>query len=208
MELVLVRHAQPVRVEPGTVTGPADPGLSDTGHAQAQRLADWLAAEPIDAVLTSPLRRARETAAPLATALGVTAAVVDGVAEYDAAAGEYIPIEELRAAKDERWYATIEGRWADVGGVDPHEFQRQVVPAVDALIERYPGQRVVVVTHGGVLNVYLAHVVGTRELLWFHPDYTSISRVVAARSGPRSIATLNETAHLTARRVRSEEDTP
>ncbi len=205
MELVLVRHAQPVRVDQGTVNGPADPGLSEQGHSQAARLADWLAAEPIGAVLTSPLRRARETAAPVAATLGLTAEVVDGVAEYDAAAGEYIPIEELRAAKDERWFATIEGRWADVGGVDPHEFQTRVVPAVDELIDRFGGQRVVVVTHGGVLNVYLAHVVGTERLLWFHPEYTSISRVVAARTGQRSIATLNETAHLTARRVPSEE---
>jgi probable phosphoglycerate mutase len=208
MELILVRHAQPVRVEQGTVTGPADPGLSDTGHVQAGRLAEWLAAEPIDVVLTSPLCRARETAAPLAATLGVTAEVVAGVAEYDAAAGEYIPIEELRATKDERWFATIEGRWADVGGVDPQEFQRRVVPAVDELIARFPGQRVVVVTHGGVLNVYLAYVVGTAHLLWFHPEYTSISRVVAARSGQRSLATLNETAHLTARRVHIEEVAP
>jgi probable phosphoglycerate mutase len=208
MELVLVRHAQPVRVEQGSVPGAADPGLSDTGHAQAVRLAEWLAAEPIDAVLTSPLRRARETAAPVAATLGVAAEVVDGVAEYDAASGEYIPIEELRAAKDERWFATIEGRWAEVGGVDPHEFQRRVVPAVEELVERFRGQRVVVVTHGGVLNVYLAQVVGTPRLLWFHPEYTSISRVVAARSGQRSLATLNETAHLIARRVRNEEVAP
>ncbi|HSO96342.1 MAG TPA: histidine phosphatase family protein [Acidimicrobiia bacterium] len=205
MELVLVRHAQPVRVDQGTVSGPADPGLSRQGHLQAARLADWLAEEPIGAVLTSPLRRARETAAPVAATLGVTAEVVDGVAEYDAAAGEYIPIEELRAAKDERWFATVEGRWADVGGVDPREFQARVVPAVETLIDRFGGQRVVVVTHGGVLNVYLAHVVGTERLLWFHPEYTSISRVAAARTGQRSIATLNETAHLTARRVPSEE---
>jgi 2,3-bisphosphoglycerate-dependent phosphoglycerate mutase len=208
MELVLVRHAQPVRVEQGTVNGPADPGLSDPGHTQAVRLAAWLAVEPIDAVLTSPLRRARETAAPLAAMLDLPAEVVDGVAEYDAAAGEYIPIEELRAAKDERWFATIEGRWTDVGGVDPREFQTRVVPAIEELVERFRGQRVVVVTHGGVLNVYLAHVVGLDRLLWFHPEYTSISRVVAARTGQRNIATLNETAHLTARRVRSEEVPP
>ena len=208
MDLVLVRHAQPVRIEQGSVAGPADPGLSPDGRVQAERLAAWLAVEPVDAVLTSPLRRARETAAPLAARLGVDTEVVDGVAEYDAAAGEYIPIEELRAAKDERWFATIEGRWADVGGVDPHEFQQRVVPAVEELVERFAGQRVVVVTHGGVLNVYLAHVVGTARLLWFHPEYTSINRVVAARTGQRSIGTLNETAHLVARRVPHEEVAP
>jgi 2,3-bisphosphoglycerate-dependent phosphoglycerate mutase len=208
MELVLVRHAQPVRVEEGSVAGAADPGLSDAGHTQAERLAAWLAAESPDVVVTSPLRRAAETAAPLAAALSVEPEVVDGVAEYDAAAGHYIPIEELRAAKDERWYATIEGRWADVGGVDPHTFQRQVVPALDTVITRFPGQRVVVVTHGGVINVFLAHVLGIDRLLWFHPEYTSVSRVHAARTGPRSVATLNESAHLYARREQSQEGAP
>ncbi len=200
MELLLVRHAQPVRVEEGTVTGAADPELSAAGRRQAERLAAWLAADAPAAVLSSPLRRARETAAPVADALGLPVEVVDGLAEYDAAAGEYIPIEELRAAKDERWYATIEGRWADVGGVDPREFQAQVVPAVESVIARFPGRRVAVFTHGGVLNVYLAHVLGLDAVLWFHPEYTSVSRVQAARSGQRSVATLNETAHLYARR--------
>jgi broad specificity phosphatase PhoE len=205
MELVLVRHAQPVRVEPGSVDGAADPELSPAGRHQAERLAAWLAAEAPDALLTSPLRRARETAAALATTLDVAPAVVDGLAEYDAGADHYIPIEELRAMRDERWYATIEGRWADVGGVDPAAFQRQVVPAVEGVIDRFPGQRVVVVTHGGVLNVYLAHVLGIDQLLWFHPEYTSVNRVRAARTGPRSVVSINETAHLYARREPSQE---
>jgi probable phosphoglycerate mutase len=196
MELVLVRHGEPVRIDEGDVEGPADPGLTERGHDQAARVAAWLAADGVDAIVTSPLRRARETAAPLATALGIEPEVDPGVSEYDATAGHYIPIEELRAAKDERWYATIEGRWADVGGIDPAEFQRQVVPAFDALIERHAGRRVAVMTHGGVINVFLAHVLGIERLLWFHPEYTSISRVHAARGGARSVATVNETAHL------------
>jgi probable phosphoglycerate mutase len=196
MELVLVRHGEPVRIDEGDVEGPADPGLTERGHDQAARVAAWLAVDGVDAIVTSPLRRARETAAPLASALGLEPEVDPGVSEYDATAGHYIPIEELRAAKDERWYATIEGRWADVGGIDPAEFQRQVVPAFDALIERHAGQRVAVMTHGGVINVFLAQVIGIERLLWFHPEYTSISRVQAARGGARSVATVNETAHL------------
>jgi probable phosphoglycerate mutase len=70
-----------------------------------------------------------------------------------------------------------------------------------ALVERFPGRRVVVVTHGGVLNVFLSHVLGTETLLFFHPEYTSISRVHVARLGQRSVASLNETAHLYARRI-------
>ena len=200
MELLLVRHAEPFRVAAGDVAGPADPGLSDRGHAQAERLAAWLAGEQIGAVVTSPLRRARETAARVAAAIGLAAVVDAGIAEYDATSDEYIPIEELRAAKDERWYATIEGRWADVGGVDPREFQRQVLPAMDALIDRYAGERVAVIAHAGVINVFLAHLLDIDRRLWFHPEYASISRVLAARGGARSVGSVNETAHLVATR--------
>jgi 2,3-bisphosphoglycerate-dependent phosphoglycerate mutase len=126
--------------------------------------------------------------------------VIEGISEYDAHSDEYIPIEELRALKDDRWHATIEGRWGDVGGVDPREFQRQVVPAIDDLIAHHPGRTVAAFTHGGVVNVYLAHLLGIDRLLWFHPEYTSISRVHAARTGPKSVATVNETAHLVATR--------
>jgi probable phosphoglycerate mutase len=201
MELVLVRHAQPERIEEGEVEGPADPGLTHRGRREAERLAAWLAYEHIDHVLASPLRRARETAAPLASALGLDVEVDDGLTEYDAAATSYIPIEELRELKDERWHATIEGRWEDVGGESPHDFQQRVVPVVEGVIERFPGQKVVAVSHGGFINVYLAHILGmTHNLLWFHPGYTSISRVHAAREGTRSVGSINELAHLVAHR--------
>jgi broad specificity phosphatase PhoE len=200
MELLLIRHAEPVRIASGDVSGPADPGLTTRGSEQAQRLAAWVAAEGVDVLVTSPLRRARETAAPLADSIGVEVEVVDGISEYDAHSDEYIPIEELRALKDERWQATIEGRWADVGGVDPSAFQAQVVPAIDALIAANAGRKVAAFSHGGVVNVFLAHVLGIDRLLWFHPEYTSISRVHASRDGTRSVGTVNETAHLVATR--------
>ena len=73
-------------------------------------------------------------------------------------------------------------------------------PRWSAVVDRFTGQRVVVVAHGGVLNVYLADLLGIGTALWFHPAYTSVSRVLAARGGTRSVASLNETAHLYARR--------
>jgi 2,3-bisphosphoglycerate-dependent phosphoglycerate mutase len=201
VELLLIRHAEPVRIQSGEMHGPADPELTERGVEQAGRLATWLTAEGVDAIVSSPLRRAWETAAPLGAAVGIAPTVVDGISEYDAHSDEYIPIEELRALKDERWQATIEGRWSDVGGMDPLEFQAQVVPAVDELIVRHPGQKVAAFSHGGVINVFLAHVLGIERLLWFHPEYTSISRVHAARHGTRSVTSVNETAHLVATRT-------
>lgn len=200
MELLLIRHGEPIRIAEGDVEGPADPGLTARGVEQAERLADWLRAERVDEIVASPLLRARETAAPLARALGLTVEIDPGVSEYDADSGEYIPIEELRALKDERWQATIEGRWDDAGGMDPAVFQKVVVPAMDAIVDRSAGRTVAVVCHGGVINVYLAHILGTERRLWFHPEYTSLSRVRASRQGARSVGSVNEIAHLVGRR--------
>jgi 2,3-bisphosphoglycerate-dependent phosphoglycerate mutase len=194
MELHLVRHAEPWRVDAGEARGPADPGLTERGRDQATRLAAWLAAERIDTIVTSPLRRAIETAAPLAARLDIDPVVDPGVTEYDAHSDEYIPIEEQRAANDDRWRASVEGRWED--GVDPEDFRERVVTSIDAIVARFAGYRVAVIAHGGVINVYTAHVLGLPNRLWFHPAYTSVSRVLAARNGLRTVATLNETAHL------------
>ena len=69
---------------------------------------------------------------------------------------------------------------------------------VDTLIERFAGQRVVAVCHGGVVNVALGLVlgIGLERPLWFEPGYSSLHRVKASRSGIKSIASINELAHL------------
>jgi len=201
MQLILVRHAEPVRVAPGEVSGPVDPTLTGRGRAQAERLAGWLAAETVDHVVTSPMRRAVETAAPLAAALGLEPQVDDRISEYDRHADHYIPVEELRVTGDDRWTAMIEGRWQEFGADDPEVFRARVVAALEDTVAAHPGERVVLVGHGGVINVYTAHVLGIDRLLWVDVGYTSITRIAAARSGERSLLTLNETAHLVSVRV-------
>ncbi len=196
----MIRHAEPVRIGPGSGSTPADPQLTDRGRAQADRLAGWLALDSLDAVVSSPLRRARETAEPVGRAVGLDVEVVDELMEYDAQSDFYIPVEELRETRDHHWTAMIEGRWDEVGGEPPDKFRARIVPCVDAIIERFPGGRVAAVCHGGVINVYLAALLGLDRHLWFHPEYTSISRIAAARTGERSVASLNETAHLVATR--------
>jgi probable phosphoglycerate mutase len=200
MELLLIRHAEPVRVTAAETGGaPADPELTARGRDQAARLGDWLAAEGVDHVVSSPLRRATGTAAPLARALALEITVDDQLCEYDANTDSYIPIEELREAKDDRWQAMIEGRWQDFGGEAPDAFRARVVGRLDAVIAEHPGERVVVVCHGGVINVYLAALLGIDRHLWFDPGYTSISRVRASRGGARSVGSINELAHLVGR---------
>src|SRR5262249_18689407 len=108
MELLLIRHALPLRVERDD-GAPADPPLAPSGCAQAQRLASALAGERLAAVYASPLRRARETAAPLAAARGLAPRIEPGVVEFDPHAPRYVPLEEIRAESRELWLELLRG---------------------------------------------------------------------------------------------------
>jgi len=195
MELMLIRHALPVRRE--LDSGVADPELSPDGAAQARLLAGYLGSEWIDAVYASPLRRARQTAEPLATARGLDVVTVAGVAEWDQFSPEYVPVEELKAANDPRWQQLLDGVWS-VDGESRQEFAERIVGTLEGIIAAHRGQRVAVVCHGGVIGSYLAHVLGlgAEAKPFFYPNYTSIHRVAAATTGERSVVTINETSHL------------
>jgi probable phosphoglycerate mutase len=194
MELLLIRHALPVKrvLEHGV----ADPELSEAGHAQAQHLAEYLAAERLDAIYASPLRRAVQTAEPVAATQQLPIGVVDDVAEWDRNSNEYVPVEELKAANDPRWQAMLRGEWT-VHDETPEQFRGRIVAAIEGLIAAHGGDRIAVVCHGGVINGYLSEILGLGvNQGFFYPNYTSIHRVAAARSGERSIVTVNETTHL------------
>jgi 2,3-bisphosphoglycerate-dependent phosphoglycerate mutase len=192
MDLLIIRHGLPVRVD--DAGGPADPELSDEGRRQADLVARFLADEGITAVVTSPMRRARETAAPLASILGTEPQVDDELAEYDRDQHFYVPIEELKAARDPRYEAMIRGEHE--GEVDPIAFREIVTVAVERVIEANPGGKVAIVAHGGVINAYASHVLGLASPLFFLPHYTSVNRFLCSRQGHRSIVSLNETGHL------------
>lgn len=194
MDLLLIRHALPERVE--NVGRPADPSLSELGRRQAKALAEWLGAEEIDALHTSPLRRAAETADPVAEVTGVEAVVDDDVAEYDRNAEAYVPIEELRAAGDPRWREMLDGGYFADSDETAAEFQARVVAAIDRIVAANPSRTAAVVCHGGVMNAYVGHVLGLDDFMVFEPAYTGITRVKASSRGHRSIVTLNEFGHL------------
>ena len=194
MELVFVRHGE-------GMDAIADPELTSRGHTQANRLADWLRHERFDTLIVSPKRRALETAAPLAVALGLTPIIDDELIEYDRNADHYIPIEEMRANKDPRLTAMINGSWEELGGEPPEVFRARISAALDRIIDEHAGERVLAVCHGGVTNLALAIVAGLDRHLWFEPAYSSISRIAASRRGIRSVVSINETGHLIGERT-------
>jgi probable phosphoglycerate mutase len=195
MEIVLGRHALRVRVDATPDGRPADPGLAETGRQQADRVAEALRHDKVDALYTSPARRAVETAAPLAAALGLEPVLELGIAEFDAADPSYVPVEELRASGDPRWHRLVAGDLYSTD-VDPIEFRNRVVQAVERIAAQHPGGRAVLVTHSGSINAYAGHVLGGQRPIWFAPAYCSVSRIAVSRTGRAGIVSLNETGHV------------
>jgi len=197
LDLVFVRHAEPVRIV--VAEGPADPELPERGLEQAAAVAEFLSTESFDAIYASPMQRAQQTAAAIAAKAGLDVAPEEGIAEYDRKSEFYIPVEELKTTTDPdlqaHWRALAEDRLEDVVE-DAHEFKPRVVGAMQRMIEAHPGQRVLAVCHGGVINVALANILGLERSLFFEPAYASVHRVAASRKGIRTLVSMNETAHL------------
>lgn len=195
MQLVLVRHALPERIDTLPDGGHADPGLTAVGEQQAARLVGALAADDPVALYTSPLARAVATAAPLAAATGRPAGVAADLHEYDAQAAHYVPVHEMATVDPDTWQRMRAGLLP--AHVDVPAFTARVDAALERIVAAHPGRATaVVVAHAGVINVWLAHLLGIDRPLPFPLDYTGITRVVAARDGLRKVRTVNEVGHV------------
>ena len=191
MDLLLIRHALPVRIEGGD--GPADPELSDEGWRQAGALS-CLAGRRGDRgdggqpAAAGPGR----PPSPGEPALELEVATVDGLAEFDRNAPWYIPIEELKAADDPRWHAMIAGEW----DLDPDEFQRSVVDAVDVIIADNPGRTVAALATAARSTCTCPPCSAWTSSCSSSPTTPASVGSGPRRSGPRSLVSLNETADL------------
>lgn len=187
MDLVIIRHGLPHRDE-----ATSDPHLTDTGHEQARRVAAWIEGERFDAIYSSPMNRAVQTAQPYADLKGMEVHLDEGIVEFDRGSGQYIPMEELKRTDYAAWLRLAQGGY----DMDIHAFSHAVITSLEGIVARHKGQRVVVFCHGGVVNVWTAHVLGMEARLFFEPGYTSIHRYLCASTGQRNILSLNEMAHL------------
>ncbi|KWX59426.1 histidine phosphatase family protein [Mycobacterium sp. NAZ190054] len=192
MQLLLVRHALPLRSEPGQGS---DPHLSEEGIEQAKRLPDALARFPIARLVSSPQIRAIETGQPVADALGLPIEVDERLAEYDRDLEHYVPIEQIATENPQELQRLIDGHLPSA--VDETEFLTRVDAAVDDLIASAGhDDTVAVFSHGGVINVLLHRVLRTERLLSFHVDYASVTRLLASRTGRLGVAGVNATEHV------------
>jgi probable phosphoglycerate mutase len=149
--ILLARHGETDWNREGRFQGHADPPLNGLGRRQAGELATRLAATPFDAVYSSDLARARETAEILAASHGVPVVVDPGLREVDVGSWSGL----TRAEIAERF-----------PGADHHDGETReqhlarVLAAVERIARDHPGERILIVSHGGSLRALRRHCTG------------------------------------------------
>ncbi len=153
--LTFIRHGETDWNRQQRFQGQIDVPLNAAGLAQAERLASRLAAEPPDAFYSSDLQRALMTAAPLGRAWQRSALPLPGLREQNFGLLEGLDVPTIQARHPDLWREWLEhrGDFALPGGESLRQFHARVSDAVLALVQRHEGQHVVVVTHGGVLDM-------------------------------------------------------
>jgi broad specificity phosphatase PhoE len=196
-ELYLVRHGQTDYEAARDGDDPTDPPLTNAGRAQAMRLAMRLRDLPIDALYASTMRRALETAAYIAASRDLPIERADALREvrfdptFARAAGTN---GALSAELAQRFL--LSPKWDALPGFEPsRQFRSRVIQAIEAIVARHPGQRVVVVAHGGVINAYLSMVLGIQRDMFFLPTHTSVSSVRVLHD-MYAVRSLNDATHL------------
>ena len=149
--ILLARHGETDWNVERRVQGQTDRPLNENGREQARALAGELAGESLDAVYSSDLSRAYETARAVAEPRGLDVTLVPELREKDFGTWEGLTDTEVLA----RFPAASAGPWGDAESSE--EVARRVVEALRRIARAHPGQRVLVVSHGGPLRAVRAH---------------------------------------------------
>jgi probable phosphoglycerate mutase len=197
-ELLLIRHAEPDYHAIQNGDDPWDPPLTERGRWQAMRLATRLGALDIQALYTSPLRRTRETAAFVATALDLPIVTERDLREVEFSAEVWEEPEGSSEASPAEVAARFldNPRWDVLPGCEStRSLRRRVIQSIEAILARHPRQRVAIVAHGGVINAFLSMLLDIPRDMFFLPDHTSLS-VVRYAGYYYAVRSLNDSAHL------------
>lgn len=199
--IYFVRHGEtvltPMRKFSGT--GALDPELTEDGLAQAERVAAEVAKIKPDILISSPLKRARQTAEAIARATGLT--VIDDTDWYELSFGSWDgkSIEEVKAETPEDYQAWLNSSSYRPGGGESYdEAAERIDAAMEKVLHLYPGKNVVVVTHNGVIKSAANLAIGGPNDGVFHMDATpcSISSIsIWPSDGLRALRSFNERGH-------------
>lgn len=168
LRVVWIRHGEPEASAKGRCYGKLDVGLSDAGRRQMERVAQALQPASLDAVYTSPRRRARESAEILASA----AVVEERFGEID-----FGELEGLTYEAAAEQYPSVYEKWMErptevkfPGGESFDEMRARVLDALRGIRDAHSNQTVAIVSHGGVNRIVLADALGIEAQNIFHME--------------------------------------
>jgi broad specificity phosphatase PhoE len=199
--LVLVRHGETEWNRIGRWQGHADVPLSEEGRNQANYLAERLQREEqaFDHIYASDLHRAYDTASIIAAALDLPVHPLIALREMHVGAWSGMTSAEVRERHPDQWERYSRGEDGPRGGHGETQaaLAERVVGAVEELVRTHPGQRLLVVTHGGPIRILLLHIQRlTGHTIDIRVENTSLTEICFEPSGPR-IVRANDVDHLT-----------
>ncbi len=196
MKLLLARHAESAWNAERRFQGRTDIGLSEAGLEQAAALGRALARRRVGAIYSSPLRRARETAEIVAKEWGLTVTLVDELRELSLGVWEGRTVDDVLATEADA-YRNWRERPYDCPPPEGEHIAAvagRILPVLERIVVSHPdGDEALVVAHGGVISVYLCHLLGlSPNALW----QLAIGNASLSVVDPPRVLTLNDTAHL------------
>lgn len=196
--LLIVRHGETPANLDATWHGSTDTPLTPRGREQAERVAERVAEyADVAAIYTSPLVRARDTAAAIARRRALSAAVVEGLREYGVGRFEGMRFRDLHERYRIWEQMKLDPHYAPHGGETPGGVAERVVAALRAIARDHSGERVVVVSHGGALSMAFAQILDGVYWKWDRVvDNCSLSELSLDANGRGELHRFNDTEHL------------
>jgi probable phosphoglycerate mutase len=187
--LVLVRHGVTEHTAEKRFSGglaSSNPRLSDLGRDQIREVADWLAplAETVDVIVTSPVRRTRESAEILAERLGLPLVEEPGFAEMEFGSWDGLTFAEVAEADKaglDAWLGSLD--IGPGGGESFHDVEKRVLAGLQRVLDEHPGRTVVVVSHVTPIKTLVAHAVNAPLDSVFRMELTPASVSVVSFFG-------------------------
>jgi probable phosphoglycerate mutase len=197
---MLLRHGQTSMSVEKRYAGTSDVPLTEVGLRQADAAAKRLSSAGLDAIVTSPLLRARQTATAVAAMCGAGVLVDEGFRETDFGAWEGRTFAEVR----DRWPDEMAAWLADPlvappGGESLSAVRDRVSDALARLLADHPERRVLIVSHVTPIKtlIALALLAPSAALYRMHLDVAALSEIDWYVDGPAVLRSFNDTAHLT-----------
>ena len=200
--IYLIRHGEtiltPLRKFSGI--GPLDPALTDKGLSQAELIAKEVVRLKADILIASPLQRTRQTADAISRATGLE--IIFDEAWYELSFGTWdgMAFEEVKEKFPEDYQNWLNSAsYAPSGGESYEQASTRVDEALEKLVAQYPGQRVLVVTHNGIIKSAVRLALGAPLQSVFHLDASpcSLSSIsIWPSDGLRALRSMNECSHL------------